>query len=235
MAPSPDHISAEHHSRTISVPRGSSLFFPGDSCSGFVVVHAGTIVVTLTAENGREIVLYRVGPGDICLQTFGCLVNGGTYSAQGSAETDLTIEMIPAGDFEARMAGDPLFRRDLLVAVASRFGDLERLVADVALSSIALRLARALLRLADGQRADGQGADGRLADGRLVDGLGADGQWGVNTTHEALASEIGSAREVVSRHLALMARDGLIETTRGHIALLDVQALRALAQEAAPA
>ncbi len=194
--------------RLMALPRGAGLFFPGDACSAFVVVRAGTIVVTLTAENGREIVLYRVGPGEICLQTFGCLINGGTYSAQGTAETDLEIEMIPAGDFERRMAGDPPFRRQLLVAVAARFGDLERLVADVALSGIALRLARALLRLADGRGC-------------------------VNATHEALATEIGSAREVVSRHLALLARDGLIEATRGHITLLRPDALRALASEAA--
>ena len=213
MAQNPQSNSASStaqgaETRAISVPRGTSLFFPGDACAGFVVVHAGTIVVTLTAENGREIVLYRVGPGDICLQTFGCLVGGGTYTAQGSAETDLAIEMIPAGDFERRMATDPAFRRQLLVAVAARFGDLERLVADVALSSIALRLARALLRLAD-------------ADGVVL------------ATHEALATEIGSAREVVSRQLGHMARDGLIETTRGHIALLNRPALRALASEVA--
>ena len=199
---------AENEGRILSLPRGASLFFPGDACSGFVVVHTGTIVVTLTAENGREIVLYRVGPGDICLQTFGCLVNGGTYSAHGSAETDLMIEVIPTGDFERRMAADPAFRRQLLVAVATRFGDLERLVADVALSSIAVRLARALLRLADAQGV-------------------------VTATHEALASEIGSAREVVSRQLGQMTRDGLIEATRGHIALRNAAALRTLAAETA--
>ena len=192
---------AENEGRILSLPRGASLFFPGDACSGFVVVHTGTIVVTLTAENGREIVLYRVGPGDICLQTFGCLVNGGTYSAQGSAETDLMIEVIPTGDFERRMAADPAFRRQLLVAVATRFGD-------VALSSIAVRLARALLRLADAQGV-------------------------VTATHEALASEIGSAREVVSRQLGQMTRDGLIEATRGHIALRNAAALRTLAAETA--
>ena len=112
--------------------------------------------------------------------------------------------MIPASDFERRMAADATFRRDLLVAVASRFGDLERLVADVALSGIAVRLARTLLR--------------------LTDDTGV-----VHATHEALASEIGSAREVVSRHLALLARDGLIETTRGHITLLKTESLHALA------
>lgn len=58
----------------LKVGRGSILFHAGQVCSGFVIVHAGTIKVTPIAENGREIILYRVRPGEVCLQTFGCLV-----------------------------------------------------------------------------------------------------------------------------------------------------------------
>jgi CRP/FNR family transcriptional regulator len=167
------------------------------------------VKVSLTAENGREIVLYRVRPGDVCLQTFGCLVKGGRYSAEGMAETDLTVEIVPVGEFRRRVADDEGFRTRLFTAVAARFADLEQLVEDVALSSISARLARALLRLADGEGV-------------------------VNATHEALATEIGSAREVVSRQLGVMMREGLIAGTRGHIALLHPEGLRALASEVAP-
>ncbi len=58
-------------SAPMSVPRGAVLFRPEDPCQGFVLVRSGSIKVSLTAENGREIVLYRVRPGEICLQTFG--------------------------------------------------------------------------------------------------------------------------------------------------------------------
>jgi CRP/FNR family transcriptional regulator len=191
----------------IAIPRGTVLFRPEAECAGFVVVHQGTVKVSLTAENGREIVLYRVRPGEICLQTFGCLVNHTTYSAEGVAETDLALEIIPAGEFERLVAADPAFRSRLFGAVAARFSDLERLVEDVALSTIAERLARALLRLAAG--------------GGTVD-----------ATHEALASEIGSAREVVSRQLGAFARDGLIAIGRGHIALTSPARLQALAHVA---
>jgi CRP/FNR family transcriptional regulator len=187
----------------MKVPRGTVLFRPEAACQGFVVVHKGSIKVSLTAENGREIVLYRVRPGEVCLQTFGCLVNHTAYSAEGVAESDLEIEVIPPGEFQRRVGSEPEFRDALFSAVASRFSDLERLVEDVALSTIAERLARALLRLA------------------------ADGM--VDATHEALATEIGSAREVVSRQLANFAREGLIEVTRGHIALRDAARLQALA------
>ena len=191
----------------LAVPRGAVLFRPEDACQGFVVVREGTIRVSLTAENGREIVLYRVRPGEVCLQTFGCLVNGRTYSAEGVAETDLSLEIIPVGEFQRRVEQDIAFRQQLFSGVAARFADLERLVEDVALSSIEERLARALLRLA------GSGTT-------------------VDATQEALATEIGSAREVVSRQLGLFARAGLVEVARGHIALKDRDGLEALTHAA---
>lgn len=190
--------------RTIVVPRGTALFHPGQESQGFVVVHAGTVKVLLTAENGREIILYRVRPGEICLQTFGCLVNGEAYSAEGVAETEVEIEVLPAPDFQRRVAQDEAFRQGLFTAVARRFADMERLVEEVALSSVGVRLARALLRLVD------------------PDGT-------VSATHEELASEIGSAREVVSRQLGAMARDGLLVLTRGHLRIADAPAIRSLA------
>lgn len=189
---------------TMHVPQGTVLFRPEAECAGFVVVHAGSVKVSLTAENGREIVLYRVRPGEICLQTFGCLVNHTSYSAEGVAETDLELEVIPAGEFRRRVADEAPFRERLFSAVAARFADLERLVEDVALSSIAERLARALLRLA--------------GDSAVID-----------ATHEALATEIGSARAVISRQLGAFQRDGLIEIARGHIALRNRARLQDLA------
>jgi len=179
----------------LRVSQGTALFHPGQECAGFVVVHEGTVRVSLVGENGREIVLYRVAPGDICLQTFGCLVQGTSYGAQGIAETDLAIEIIPPAQFQQRVANDPAFRQSLFAAVAHRFADLEQLVEDVALTGIPARLARALLRMADAQ------------------GL-------VHATQEVLATEIGSAREVVSRQLAAFARGGLIAVGRGEIRLL---------------
>lgn len=186
------------------VPRGTVLFRPDDTCGGFVVVHEGSIKVSLTAENGREITLYRVRPGEVCLQTFGCLVNGSRYSAEAVSETEVVLEMVPAPEFQRLVAEDAAFREKLFAAVAARFADLERLVEDVALTSLDARLARALLRLVDDE------------------GM-------VHATHEALAVEIGSARAAVSRQLAALARDGLVELTRGHIHIADAPALKALA------
>ena len=189
------------------IEAGAVLFRPGDPCRGFVVLHEGTLRVTLTAASGREIVLYRVSRGDICLQTFSCLVEGRDYAACGIAETPLMAEVIPAVDFHRRLSHDSEFRRQGFSAVAQRFSDFERLVEDVALTGFTARLARALLRLAN-------------ADGKVVG------------THEQLAIETGSGRAVVSRQLARFAAANLVAMERGQVSLLDWNALVDIADDA---
>jgi CRP/FNR family transcriptional regulator len=183
---------------------GAILFRPSDPCMGFVQVHAGTVRVSLIAENGREITLYRVKPGEVCLQTFSCLVESRPYSAEGVAESALDIEIIPVPDFQRRIVDDARFREQLFAAVAHRFADLEQLVEDVALTGFEARLARTLLRLKDDA-----------------------GQ--VSATHEALAMETGSGRAVVSRQLGAFARDGYVSMTRGSIIVLRPDILESLA------
>ena len=133
-------------------------------------------------------------------------MHGTAYSAEGLAETNLEIEILPPAEFQARVIQDGPFRARLFGAVADRFSDLERLVEDVALIGIPARLARTLLRMAD-------------SEGRVI------------ARHEELASEIGSAREVVSRQLAVFARGGLILLGRGEIKLTSSAGLQALAGE----
>lgn len=182
-------------------PAGTVLFRADDACKGFVVVHAGLIRVSLASRAGREVTLYRVGPGDICLQTFSCLVEGRHYAAEGVVEADLTGELIPPAEFRSRLATDDAFRESILRAVAHRFSDFEQLVQDVALSGLQARLARALLRLAD--------PEGH-----------------VKVTHEALATEVASGRAVITRQLGEFARRGWISLRRGDIELLRIDHLQ---------
>lgn len=186
--------------RKATLQKGTPIFHAGDECPGFVIVHAGTIKVTLTAENGREIVLYRVKPGEVCLQTFGCLTNHQPYSAEGVAESDLEVEILPDIEFQQRIAEDPSFRQLLFSGVSARFSDMERLIEDVALSGLRVRLARLLLRNAD--------LTGRI-----------------EATHERLAAEIGSGRAAVSRTVGEFVRLGLIETKRGSLHICNLTGL----------
>jgi CRP/FNR family transcriptional regulator len=189
------------------IPRGTVLFRPGDPCRGFVVVNAGSIRVTLGARNGREVVLYRVGRGDVCLQTFTCLVQGRDYSAEGVVESELRAEIIPTARFFERLAVDDAFRQLIFTAVARRFADFEQLVENVALTGLRSRLARALLKLAD--------ADLR-----------------VHATHDQLARETASGRAAVSRQIAALAAESVLRAERGGVTILDAAALAALADTA---
>ncbi|MFT7593817.1 MAG: CRP/FNR family transcriptional regulator [Paracoccaceae bacterium] len=171
----------------LTCPAGTVLFRAGQDCPGFVRLHRGTIRITLTAANGREVVLYRVAPGDVCLQTFACMTDGRSYSAEGAAETDIVGEVMPHTLFRSEMADSPAFRAEVMTAIARRFSDYEQLVEDVALTGFDARLARVLLRLAKDND-------------------------DISITHDNLAAKTASGRglvEVMRGRLRLLDRAGL--------------------------
>lgn len=189
--------------RNFAAPKGTILFSPGQDCPGFLVLKKGSIKVTLTGSSGREVVLYRVHPGEVCLQTFSCLIKDQNYAAEGLVEADLEGELIPAAEFQHRLEQDSQFRTDVLTSVALRFAEYQELIEDVALTAFDARLAKVLLRLADSE------------------GI-------VHATHAALAAETASGRAYVSRRLAAFARQGLVEQRgdgvkiTGHAALKQI-------------
>jgi CRP/FNR family transcriptional regulator len=189
-----------NESKVLNVPAGHVLFRPSDECPGFVAVRRGSIKVLLTGASGREIVLYRVAPGDVCLQTFACLAEGRRYSALGIAESELVAELIPRRAFERRLLDEPGFRAAILASIARRFADYEQMVETLAFTGLEARVAAALLRLADEAGV-------------------------VHATHEAIAVEIGSAREAVSRQVGAFGREGLLEQQRGRVLLRDRSSL----------
>lgn len=188
----------------VNLKAGKPVFRPGEACPGFLKLSRGTIRVSLTSDAGREVVLYRVRPGGLCLQTFSCLINGRNYAAEGVAETDIEGEILPAAVFFRLLDSDDAFRMSVLAAVAERFEEFEQRVEDVALTGLDARLARVLLALA-------------------APGLP------ISSTHEALAAETASGRAVVSRKLAEFERSGLLVRTRGKIDLLDRKRLEQIA------
>ena len=172
--------------RNFTAQKGTVLFSPGQDCPGFLVLKQGSIKVTLTGSSGREVVLYRVRPGEVCLQTFSCLIKDQTYAAEGIVESDLAGDLIPAAQFQQQLEQDSYFRNDVLTSVALRFAEYQELIEDVALTAFDARLAKVLLRLADSEGV-------------------------VHATHAALAAETASGRAYVSRRLAAFARQHLVE------------------------
>lgn len=188
----------------IDVPEGRVLFSPGAACAGFAVVLSGVIRVGVSSDKGRALVLYRVSTDEVCVQTTLCLMAGLEYTAEGVTETRTKLVMIPAARFDRLMAVSKLFRTFVFARFGARMQDISRLLETIAFARIDSRIAQILLARAD--------ASGRVA-----------------ATHQALADEVGTAREVVSRQLEVFAQAGLVQTARGEVLLLDRPALAARA------
>lgn len=187
----------------MSLPRGAMLFRPGEAARGFALVLSGRVDVCLTGPSGREILLYTVEPGDSCVQSTLGLLGGDAYTAEAQTTTETELVLIPRAEFLALMDSSAPFRAFVFAAFAARMQDMMMLLERVAFTRVEARLAGALLDRAEA-------------------GL-------VRATHQELASQIGSAREVVSRRLDDFARRGWVETDRGLVRLRDPAALSRLA------
>lgn len=188
-----------------ALPSGAVLFRPGEAAQGFAVVLSGRIEVRLTAANGREVLLYAVEPGQSCVQTTLGLLGDEAYTGEAICAGPVEAVLIPRPLFREAMDSDPTFRGFVLNAFGRRMADVTRVLERVAFGRLEPRLAGALLDLA---------SDGA-----------------VHATQAEIAARIGSAREVISRHLSGLARAGLIAVDRGQIRILDAPALRQLAAE----
>ena len=190
--------------KVVNIPAGQVIFAPGDPCTLYPLVLKGKIAARKISDTGREIMLYRLGPGDSCILSTAALLAGTAHEAEAAAETDLSVLAIPAPAFRRLIDASPAFRRIAFSTFASRIADLMMLVEDIAFHRLDQRLAQCLLRLA--------GEDDT-----------------VHRTHEALAVEIGTAREVISRLLREFAERGWSESRRGQVIILDREALERLA------
>lgn len=192
---------AIERSELVDLKAGTQLFAEGALCRQFPLVIAGSIRVAKCGE-GRELQLYRVTPGESCVLTSSCLVGGSTYPADGVVESDVRMLVLPKSVFEELMASHAPFRQYVFGLFAERLADLMGLVEAIAFHRLDRRIAAALL--------------GR---GRRIE-----------MTHQQLADEVGSVREIVTRVLRGFADLGLVRLGRGSIELLDASGLRRVAE-----
>lgn len=191
--------------RLVSIPVGTVLFRDGMPCEAYVLVRSGAVRVQKVGASGREIVLYRVEAGQACLLSTTCLLAGVDYAAEAVAETDVEAVLVPAATFHALVARSESFRAFVFSTYANRLADLMLLIEEVAFGRIDMRLA------------------GWLAT-HARDGA-------IQATHQDIAVELGTAREVVSRQLKDFERRGWVRLHRGRIVLDAPAALAALARE----
>lgn len=194
-------------SSVIEVPQGTTVFAPGQSADNLLLMMSGTVRVGQKSETGREVFLYRVHAGESCVLTTACMLAFEEYSAEGVAETDLRAVAIPRRTFDEMAASSRVFREFIFSAYSRRITDLFTLIDDIVFQRMDVRLAARLLDLSD------------------ADGV-------VRATHQTLANELGTAREVISRTLAEFNRRGWTRPGRGEVRLDGREGLERLARSA---
>lgn len=182
----------------VGVPAGAELFSEGQPCRGFPLLLDGEVKVAKLAASGREILLYRVRTGGSCIITSSCLLGHSDYNARGTAAAPVTLAVLAPADFSALIVEHAPFRDFVFHLFAERIAGLMQLVEEVAFARLDQRLARLLL---------------------------ARGSDTVQATHQQLADELGSVREMVSRLLKNFAQQGWVQLGREQVVLLDRAAL----------
>ena len=180
----------------ISAKKGDVLFCPGDASKAFLILFQGCIRVDLTTKSDREIVLYRVQEAETCLITTTALLKSEVYFARGVAETDIKALALSAADFHAALASSPVFAQHVLSDYARRVESLVGLIDRLTSKDVKADIAAALLAEMD-------------ENGVVI------------LTQIALARNVGTAREVVSRKLAELESQGIVKRERGRIRILD--------------
>lgn len=195
----PDHRQAVlSEGAEVRFDGGSLLFDVGQECEGLGLVLEGSVRVSCLSESGREIVLYRVRPGDTCTITVSCLVSEQRFAARGVVEEPTTGLFVPSATFRRILSDSNPFRTFVLGIFTARIDHLMELVNEVAFNRLDERIAARLLEL-----------------GPVL-----------QMTHQELADEVGSTREMVSRILESFADRGLVTLGRRRIEVHDPGALR---------
>lgn len=187
----------------IQVPADTVLFDESAACQGFPLVLEGEIKVSRHSRDGRSLELYRVVPGELCLVSCASLFRSTPLSAQGLCTRATSLLMITPLTFD-KWLETPVFRNDVLGLFADRMADLTSLIDAVAFQRLDQRLAATLL---------GRGQNLAL-------------------THQQLANDLGTVREMVSRLLRRFEREGWVELARESILIRNSKALRAIAKTA---
>ncbi len=182
------------------VPAGTMLFDEGSPCQGFPMVLAGEVRVARGSPAGRVLELYRVTPGELCVVSTSCLFGHAPLTAHGQVSAPAELAVLSPAGFE-RWCNNAAFRHFVFGVFADRLADLMALTEAVAFQRLDQRLASLLL---------GHGSS-------------------IHRTHQQLADELGTVREIVSRLLARFERSGWVSLGRERVDLLDAAALRAMA------
>jgi CRP/FNR family transcriptional regulator len=183
------------------IPAGRDVFAEGDSADSIAILLSGVVRVYKIGETGREITLYRFGLGQSCILTANAILSRQSFPAIATVEEEAEAVMIPAADFRNWVHRYDPWRDFVFDLLSQRLANVMAIVDEVVFRRVDVRVASLLL-----QRGRAQNP--------------------VRITHQEIAAEIGSSREVVSRILEGFAAEDLIRPARGALEILDVKGLQ---------
>lgn len=182
------------------IPAGRDVFVEGDRADTIALLLSGTVRVYKIGETGREITLYRFGHGESCVLTANAILSQQTFPAIATVEQDAEAAIIAAADFREWVNRYDVWRSFVFDLLSQRLAGVLEIVEEVVFRRMDARLASFLLNQAQSQNP-------------------------ISITHQEIAAELGTAREVVSRILEDFSVQGLIETRRGSIEVIDRNSL----------
>lgn len=192
------------HSVAMTYLKGTTIH-DGSECSGVYFLRSGCLRVYIMSEKGKDITLYRLYPGDMCMLSASCVLQTITFDVMIDAEEDSECYVISGPAFAAVSEDNPKIKIFSLETAISRFSDVMWVMQQILFMSMDQRLA---IFLCDEAKR-----------------IGSDT---IPLTHEQIAKYMGSAREVVTRMLKYFANEGIVEVSRKGVAILDKKRLRAL-------
>lgn len=193
------------HSMSVTYEKGAGVH-DGNECSGVIFVCSGSLRLSMISDDGKDITLYRLHKGDMCMLSASCVLKSITFDVFINAEEDSQCYVISGPAYAAVSERNPSIKIFSLEAAVSRFSDVMWVMQQILFMSMDKRLAIF-----------------------LTDESARTGSDTITLTHEQIARYMGSAREVVSRMLKYFANEGIVEVSRKGIRILDKKRLRRLA------
>jgi len=193
---SPDWPAILDNAQIMNVPAHTTLATSGTSCTNFMLLLDGTVRIYQDDESGREMTVYRITPGDVCLMSLNSLIHNRPFRANAKSETDISVLLLNPEDFHKAMQVSDAFRTLIMSSLVDTVCTMVQTFYDTAFEPLDMRLACLL--------------------GRLFERAGSDT---LDITHQELSQELGTTREVVSRLLKKLERQECIVLKRGKILL----------------
>ena len=177
------------------IPAGTQIYREGDACAAIAFVLSGEVRVYKIGQTGREITLYEIGPGETCILNASCILAGQRYPAHAVTDADTDLLLVPSAEFRQMVSEHERMREFVFALLSRRLSGVMELVEEIAFGRMDERLMDYLVE--------------RSGDNRL------------ETTHQRIANDLGTSREVVSRLLKDLERKGKVRLARNEITLLE--------------